>query len=261
MKKVFIFLAVLWLIHFGCFAMIAKKVPATANPLKEKLHEAFQAFDLSAEQYSIHVHAPEHTPDADIDRWTVIGNQLEFINDITTPPTRFEFVAYWCAAYIKNNAFQKTELCYWGSLAAIIFGSTATSLLLMSQNSPNSCIAATGSLCAAILVTLGFDAPKRIQTGLEQLYVSRALNQACQKLIAQNKFEPIAAYYAFSQSMKRGLHNSENYGTIIEQSLAKAKHELVRIDRKNSLEVRIINPYISQNHQIASAFCSLPSTS
>lgn len=261
MKKVFIFFALLWLIHLGCFAMIAKKVPATVDPLKEKLHKAFQAFGLSAEEYSIHVHTPERTADADIDRWTVMEKELEFINDITAPSARFEFVAYWCAAYIKNNAHQKTELCYWGSLAAIIFGSTATSFALMNQNSPNSCIAASGSLCAAIIATLGFDAPKHIQTRLECFYVSRALDQACRKLIAQNKYEPIAAYYAFSQSMKRGLRNSENHRDIIQQSLADAKHELVRIDRTNSLEVRIINPYISQNHQVASAFCPLASAS
>lgn len=257
MKKVFILCASVVLLHTHCLGMIAKKIPVPQDPLKSILSKAFEAFGMSAEHYSIHVHSPLETPDTDTDRWTVLAKELEFLNDITAPPARFEFAAYWCAAYIKNNAHKKTELCYWGSLASIIFGSTAASLALMSQNSPNSCIAASGSLCAALLATVGCDMPKRLQTRLEDFYVARALDQACAKLIAQKNLKPIAEYYAFCQSRKRGVRDWQNHTAIITQKLADAKYQLVSVERANSREVRIINPNISQNNEVANAFCSL----
>lgn len=258
MKKQFTFLLIS-LFPLPSIAMMAKKTHPPHDPLKVILSHAFESFGMSADSYSIHVHNPMGTPDTDTNRWSAIGTELEFLNDVTSPPARFEFAAYWAAAYIKHNGYAKTELCYWGSLASIIFGSTAASLALMNRNSPDACIAACGSLCAGMLTTLVADAPTKIQNCVERFYLSRALDQACATLIAQRKFEPIAQYYALCASRHAGVKTKEDHAARIQKILASANLELISIARANSLEVRIINPSISPNHQLASAFCSLPS--
>lgn len=244
MKKYFILLAIAHILN-----SIAMEDPQSMTGVYEKLESAFHAFGLSSEGYSINTYHPATTPDGNVPRWHVIGSHIEITKDIRSNPDLVEFATYCAAADVHNYGHTKRALAYVGSYAAAVGAPAITTYL--SANNPACCslILATSLPLLALVTPLGID--DKLFDAINTRLATAAFKKACQKLVEEKKFKPLATYYAFAKLIRHTPLSSNDQHWIIERSLNAKNYSIESVIRAKSVESYIVD---SEDKRVASSF-------
>ncbi|CAN5130871.1 hypothetical protein BH09DEP1_BH09DEP1_3730 [soil metagenome] len=209
------------------------------SPIKAQIRQAFHAFGMQprAEEYSLLAEKKPQTPQESEPRWKVTNNRIEFTCDIANNADLSEFAAYCCAAYVKNHSSCICQVAHSAFAAATILCTPAVILL-----SPNSFSGHTISICtmvAVLFATGKWDLVNKATREVDKRLTRWAFAVACQKLIEQGNFKPIATYYAFAKLIKHEPVGQEAQASIIIESLNRNRKSIECIIRSNSVEARI----------------------
>lgn len=207
----------------------------TADP-KPTFLAALKAFGLSDASYSVEAVGGQETPEPSIERWNVRENYIQFTKDIVNNPDLLTFAAYCSAAYIKNNSCAKSNFAYLASIAGNL--NCVPAAIVLTHNHPHHCFIVGASVLAAFLAA-HFDLSGKIADSVKSRLETRAFDEACQKLIEEKKFKPIATYYAFSKLIKHAPVDHDTQWAIITKNLNENGFSIEAILRSNSVETRI----------------------
>lgn len=237
MKLTFIFLALALLaVSSLCIAM--------ENPdsdLRQKVGNAFYAFDISSQQYKYHlsIDSSAQTPEPSVARWQICGNQIHLTRDIMQNADLSTFALHCSAAYIKNHGSTKVNAALWTS--GFLNIALIPAALILSRNHPYHCHITCAASLAAILAAVPLDLVNRITRAIENNLATSAFTQACQKLIETKNYKPLAAYYAYAKKIEHMPVGQENQLAIIEDIL-RNDYKLIKSEpRRQTLEVQILD--------------------
>lgn len=206
--------------------------PRSLSDVREIVANAFNAFDLSSEEYSTNTYTP-------YDRvlWKVIGTHIDIPKPIRQNRELTEFAAYCAAAYVKNKGQTKSLAASMGS--KLLYLALAPTITLLSANHPYHCYISLTALTAT-LVGIPMDIPKKIETAVNEHLDGKALADACEKLIARNNLGPLATLCAFAAGANYAPLGHEKQFSIIGAILARHNLYTQQTHLSNSITVDIM---------------------
>lgn len=210
----------------------------TTEDFQKIFNTAFESFGIKAnncliESSIFYCFYANGIPDENVHQWTGEKKYVWLSRDISTNSGLTEFAAYCIASSVKNKNRQKSIYSFYAAmgtsltLAGLPLAWTVSEVIRSSQ-----CFIHNDDLCNAYIlgkllvsgIPLWFNAtantiPRILDDAFTNYFDAQAFTIACQKLIEQKKFKPLATYYAFAKLVKHRPLSQNGQLSIIEKEL------------------------------------------
>lgn len=214
------------------------EMPPTNADIKKIFNNTFESFGIKAnncliESSIFYCFYAAGIPDENVHLWTGEKKYVWLSRDVSTNSHLTEFAAYCIASSVKNKNRPKSIYSFYTAMGTLLILAglpllwTVSEVIRSSQCSIDNAVRcnayALGKLFASC-IPLGFlvsanTIPRILDDTSTDYFEAQALTIACQKLIEQKNFKPLATYYAFAKLVKHRPLSQISQLSIIEREL------------------------------------------